>query len=85
MGMFDFIYFILYILFQACLVLLGVSMYENMLESCLYDACKVKDDKGAMICKAAENLVKECSENYDTEFIDWRTDEMCSKYVRDFK
>ena len=60
-------------------------MYENMFESCLFDTCKVKDNKGAMICKAAENLVKECSENYATEFVDWRTDEMCSKYVRGFK
>jgi hypothetical protein len=31
------------------------------------------------------HLVKECSENYATEFVDWRTDEMCSKYVRGFK
>jgi hypothetical protein len=44
-------------------------MYENMFESCLFDACKVKDDKGVMICKAAENLVKECSENYATRFL----------------
>ena len=64
--------------FKTCLVLLEVTMYENMFESCLFDACKVKDDKGVMICKAAENLVKECSENYATEFVDWRTDEMCS-------
>lgn len=55
-------------------------MYTQLYESCIYDACKVKDDREMTMCASAENLVKECGDNYDTVYTEWRTEEMCGIY-----
>lgn len=57
------------------------GVLESFYATCIFDECKVTDNRELVMCAIAENIVKECQDNYDTVISDWRTQEMCCKFV----
>ncbi|XP_052093084.1 uncharacterized protein LOC127729350 isoform X2 [Mytilus californianus] len=65
--------------FKTCLEKMDTDgVLDNFYSTCIFDECKVTENREIVMCAIAENIVKECQDNYDTIISDWRTEEMCS-------